>query len=274
MKAARPNGWVRFFWDGPLEEPVTCSAAPSRLAKTDGDVTRDTLARPSYVKESQWVNSSVAASLAAALLLGCVPARTRIAEPGARSDGTPQVSARGRTSTETSTRPATAAGRAARGEATASTDADYLRARALMVPVQGIAPEQVPNNFSAPRGSRRHNAIDIMAPRGTPVLSADDGRVLSLRRNNAGGKILYVVDDEERLIYYYAHMDGYRSGLREGDRVRKGEVLGYVGTTGNAPDNAPHLHFQVMRYDDPRRYWEGRPLNPHGHFSEAGRQRD
>ena len=178
--------------------------------------------------------------LGAVLLIGCVPARTRIGEsPRAPSAG-----------------------------------AEHLRTRDLMVPVEGVSPDQVPNNFAAPRGSRRHNAIDIMAPRGTPVLAADDGRILSLRNNTLGGKILYVVDAEERLIYYYAHLDGYRRGLREGDRVRKGEVLGYVGTTGNAPENVPHLHFQVMRYDDPSRYWEGRPVNPYGFFVERGRKRD
>ena len=227
------------------------------------------LVRPSYVKESQRVNLAAGGVLAAVLLLGCVPARTRLNEPGSPST---QAESRARRSSETGSgdRGRTASRPSA---VNVTSDGQYLRARALMVPVEGVAPEQVPNNFAAPRGSRLHNAIDILAPRGTPVVAADDGRVLSLRRNNAGGKILYVVDPAERLIYYYAHMDAYRRGLREGDRVRKGEVLGYVGTTGNAPENVPHLHFQVMQYI-PDRYWEGRPVNPHGFFSEAGRKRE
>ena len=231
--------------------------------------------RHSYVKESQWVNLTAAACLAALMLLGCVPARDRIGDPGAAP--APIGASRGSSATgERDDRgaggPTASDGRPAASRA--ATDAEYLRDRALMVPVLGIEPARVPNNFSAPRGSRRHNAIDIMAPRGTPVLSADDGRVVSIRRNNAGGRIIYIVDPEERLIYYYAHLDGYRSGLREAARVRKGEVIGYVGTSGNAPENAPHLHFQVMRYDDPRRYWEGTPVNPYGYFAEEGRKRD
>lgn len=167
------------------------------------------------------------------------------------------------------------AARARREEAPRrSSDAEYLRSRDLMVPVDGIAPARVPNNFSAPRGSRRHNALDILAPRGTPVLAADDGRILSMRRNSAGGITIYLVDAEERMVHYYAHLDGYRKGLGEGDRVTKGDVIGYVGTTGNAPANTPHLHFQVMRLDDLRRYWEGTPVNPYGFFTEPGRKRD
>lgn len=167
------------------------------------------------------------------------------------------------------------AARARRADAARPTsDAEYLRSRELMVPVEGVAPAKVPDTFRAPRGSRRHNALDILAPRGTPVLAADDGRIHSMRRNSAGGITIYLVDAEERMIHYYAHLDGYRKGLGEGDRVRKGEVIGYVGTTGNAPSSTPHLHFQVMRLDDVRRYWEGTPVNPHGLFTETGRKRD
>ena len=143
-----------------------------------------------------------------------------------------------------------------------------------MVPVQGITPDQVSDNFSAARGSRRHNAIDILAPRGTPVLAADDGRIHSLRRNTAGGITIYLIDADARMVHYYAHLDGYRKGLVEGAEVRKGEVIGYVGTTGNAPENTPHLHFQIMRLDDVRRYWEGTPVNPHAFFTETGRRRN
>ncbi|HUF28503.1 MAG TPA: M23 family metallopeptidase [Gemmatimonadaceae bacterium] len=157
---------------------------------------------------------------------------------------------------------------------TTTGDADYLRQRRLMVPVHGIAPSQVRDDFNARRGSRRHNALDIMAPRGTPVLATDDGRVLAMRRNSAGGITIYVADAQERMVYYYAHLDGYRRRLSEGDRVKKGDVLGYVGTTGNAPSNAPHLHFQALRLDDARRYWDGPPVNPHPYLVIEGRKRD
>ena len=160
----------------------------------------------------------------------------------------------------------------ARGEgALAEADLAYLRTRALMVPVQGVRAEKVPDTFSATRGSaRRHNALDILAPRGTPVLAADDGRVLKLRHNSAGGTTIYALDPEARFVYYYAHLDRYRDGLVEGAPLAKGEVIGYVGTTGNAPPNVPHLHFQVMRLTTERRYWDGVPVNPKPFFALDG----
>src|SRR3982751_6126683 len=128
--------------------------------------------------------------------------------------------------------------------AVAEADLAYLRTRALMVPVQGVRAEKVPDTFGDARGSaRRHNALDILAPRGTPVLAADDGRVYKLRRNSAGGITIYALDPESRFVYYYAHLDHYRDGLVEGAPLAKGELIGYVGTTGNAPPNVPHLHF-------------------------------
>lgn len=154
----------------------------------------------------------------------------------------------------------------ARAEATLGSvtraERDYLFSRRLMVPVHGVSPAQLRDDFMAPRsGGRHHHAIDILAPRLTPVIAADHGRVLALRSNTLGGLILYIVDDAERFVYYYAHMDSYREGLRVGDRLRPGEVVGYVGSTGNASDAVPHLHLQIMRYQ-PRRYWEGVPVNP------------
>ncbi|MHB1225315.1 MAG: M23 family metallopeptidase [Gemmatimonadaceae bacterium] len=151
-------------------------------------------------------------------------------------------------------------------------DADYLRARELMVPVAGVAPGRLSDSFTAARdgGERTHNALDIMAPRGTPALAADDGRVFRVGRNRLGGLTVYLLDAAERFIYYYAHLDGYRDGLRDGMPVARGDVLGYVGTTGNAPANTPHLHFQAMRYR-PDRYWEGQPVNPKPYLVVTGR---
>ena len=147
----------------------------------------------------------------------------------------------------------------------AMSDVDYLRTRELMVPVAGVSVDRIPDTYKAPRGrdgTRRHEAIDIMAPRGTPVLSADDGQVLKLRTNAAGGTTVYATDPDERIIYYYAHLDRYHERMREGMKLAKGDTIGFVGTTGNAPKNVPHLHFQVMRMPADRRWWGGEPIDP------------
>jgi murein DD-endopeptidase MepM/ murein hydrolase activator NlpD len=152
-------------------------------------------------------------------------------------------------------------------------DPDYLRALRLMVPVAGTKPERLSNTFYAPRGTagaRDHLAIDIMAPKGTPVLAAVDGEILRVTTNALGGKTIYATDPGRRFVYYYAHLDRYEGRTKPGARVKQGMVLGYVGTTGNAPKNAPHLHFQVMRMIGGRQWWEGPPVNPFGMFARAG----
>lgn len=162
---------------------------------------------------------------------------------------------------------------AGRGLAPA-TEHEYLRARWLMVPVAGISADDVPDTFRARRsGNRQHNATDIMAPRGTPVVAADAGRVIKLARNTAGGITIYAADPHDRFIYYYAHLDRYHDGLVEGMKLAKGQVIGYVGTTGNAPENIPHLHFQLMRASDVRRWWEGEPLDVRPYLMEPGQRR-
>jgi murein DD-endopeptidase MepM/ murein hydrolase activator NlpD len=139
-----------------------------------------------------------------------------------------------------------------------------LVSRELVIPVAGVPPSRVADNFLAGRdgGERLHNALDIMAPRGTRVVAADGGTVWKVRSNDLGGQTVYVIDDEERFVYYYAHLDRYADGLKEGQRISRGGLLGYVGTTGNAPKNAPHLHFQVLRYRGNGRWWDGEPVNP------------
>lgn len=145
----------------------------------------------------------------------------------------------------------------------AGDDMAALTARRLIVPVQGVAASAIVSSFNDARGTtRRHEALDILAPRGTPVLAADDGRVLKLYTSKAGGLTMYQADPTGRFIYYYAHMDGYRAGLQEGARVTRGDVVGYVGTTGNASGNTPHLHFAVSRADGTGRWWTGTPVDP------------
>ena len=141
-------------------------------------------------------------------------------------------------------------------------DLRWLRARNLIVPVSGVDPAKIPSSFADKRGTRQHNAIDILAPRGTPVLSADDGVVAKIDTSAGGGLSLYLAGPGDRFIFYYAHLDAYRRGIAEGMRVAKGDTIGYVGTTGNAPPNTPHLHFAIARADRDKRWWKGTPLDP------------
>jgi peptidoglycan LD-endopeptidase LytH len=142
-------------------------------------------------------------------------------------------------------------------------DLDRLHARRLAVPVAGKSPSSVPNSFLSGRsGGRRHNAADILAARSTPVLSADDAVIERLSTNSLGGITIYATDPETRFVYYYAHLERYADNLRVGQRVRRGDLLGYVGTTGNAPLNTPHLHFQITRLIDRDRLWDGIPIDP------------
>ena len=153
--------------------------------------------------------------------------------------------------------------------ATPVTPEAALAAKALIIPVEGVDPSRVRDSYTAARGGRTHDAVDIMAARGTPVIAADAGTILRLRQNDAGGITIYQLDPDERFIYYYAHLDRYQDGLVEGMKIKQGEVLGFVGTTGNAPKNTPHLHFQVMLYRGRGQYWGGEPINPHPYLSRA-----
>jgi murein DD-endopeptidase MepM/ murein hydrolase activator NlpD len=145
----------------------------------------------------------------------------------------------------------------------AEADVAYVRSRRLMLPVAGIRTDQLSDSFDAARdGSRRHHAIDILAPRGTPVLAADDGRVLRVSWNSAGGNTVYATDGDSRIVYYYAHLDHYHEPLEVGMHLAKGDTIGFVGTTGNAPKDIPHLHFQIMRMPHDGKYWDGDPIDP------------
>lgn len=160
-------------------------------------------------------------------------------------------------------------------EREASVDVEYLRERRIIVPVAGVSGDRLEDTFDSPRdGGRLHRALDILAPRGTPVLSADDGRVLRLSTSTLGGITIYAVDPAGRIVYYYAHLDHYRDGLAAGMTLAKGDTIGFVGTTGNAPKDTPHLHFQIMRMPSDGRYWYGDPIDPYpligGRTSVAG----
>ena len=144
---------------------------------------------------------------------------------------------------------------------------------ALMVPVQGIAPARVPDTFNAMRGGRTHRAIDFMVPRGTPVVSVAAGQVYRIRHTGPGGLAVYATDSTRRWMFYYAHLDRFRDGLTEGMTLAPGDVIGFVGTTGNAPPDTPHLHFQLMHARFDTRWWDGEALDPRAYFVRTGEPR-
>jgi murein DD-endopeptidase MepM/ murein hydrolase activator NlpD len=134
----------------------------------------------------------------------------------------------------------------------------------LIIPVAGVRPEQLLDTFDDARSEgRAHDAIDIMAPAGTPVLAAADGRIVKLFQSERGGITIYQLGPNQEVIFYYAHLAGYAPGLAEGNNVRQGDVIAYVGDTGNAGAGNYHLHFSIAVVSDPKRYWEGTNINPY-----------
>jgi murein DD-endopeptidase MepM/ murein hydrolase activator NlpD len=149
------------------------------------------------------------------------------------------------------------------GPAAPAADAKLLVERHLLIPVEGIKRAQLVDNFDEKRGGvRKHEALDIMAARGTPVVAVGDGRVAKLFRSVFGGITVYQFDADDRFVYYYAHLDKYAEGLKEGAMLRKGDPVGYVGSTGNAPANAPHLHFAIFKLGPEKQWWKGTAVNP------------
>ena len=142
------------------------------------------------------------------------------------------------------------------------TDLERLRSRSLVLPVEGLKAADLRDSFAEGRGTHVHEALDILAPRGTRVLAVDDGRVVKLFNSAQGGLTVYQFDPTETFCYYYAHLDGYAQGLAEGAPLSRGSLVGFVGTTGNAPRDTPHLHFTVFRLGPEKRWWEGTPVNP------------
>jgi peptidoglycan LD-endopeptidase LytH len=156
--------------------------------------------------------------------------------------------------------------RASTPPATVLVDADVveLRRRRLPIPVQGIPASSLVSTFHQTRGgNREHEALDILAPRGTPAVAVEESRVEKLFTSNRGGLTVYLFDMSGTYCYYYAHLDRYADDLKEGDVVPRGHIVGYVGTTGNAPPETPHLHFAVFKLGPEKRWWEGTPIDPY-----------
>lgn len=151
-----------------------------------------------------------------------------------------------------------------------ASDLSRLRARMLTLPVSGVKATQLGDTYAQARAAGApHEALDIMAARGTPVLAVEDGRVAKLFLSKPGGITLYQFDPGGEYAYYYAHLDAYAEGIAEGASLRKGQVIGYVGSSGNASPGAPHLHFAVFKLEAQKQWWRGAPINPFLLWREA-----
>ncbi len=133
---------------------------------------------------------------------------------------------------------------------------------ALGMPLAGVDPHTLQSSFAQRRSGHAHEALDIMAPRGTEVLAVAQGNVVKLFTSKPGGLTVYQFDDSRPWCYYYAHLDHYANGLKEGMHLRKGDVLGYVGSTGDASPDAPHLHFAVFELGPEKHWWQGTAVDP------------
>jgi peptidoglycan LD-endopeptidase LytH len=142
---------------------------------------------------------------------------------------------------------------------------ELLRSRHLEFPVDDVDPDDLRDTFNDTRAlGRTHEAMDIMAPRGTRIRAVEDGTIAKLFDSRGGGGLtIYQFDPSQIFAYYYAHLDAYATGLREGQRVQRGQTIGYVGSTGNASSDAPHLHFAIFQLTPERKWWQGEPLNPY-----------
>ena len=142
-------------------------------------------------------------------------------------------------------------------------DLEALQRKGLLFPVTGVETRSLTDTFAETRGGNRaHEALDVMAPRGSNVVAVDDGHIAKLFASDRGGLTIYQFDPTQTFCYYYAHLDRYAPGLREEQPVRKGDKIGEVGSTGNASAVAPHLHFTIFRLGPEHRWWEGTPINP------------
>lgn len=145
------------------------------------------------------------------------------------------------------------------------TPAPLVAPSGLVIPVQGVTARQIVDTWGQSRagGARAHTGTDIMAAGGTPVVAAAAGTVEKLFDSGAGGHTLYVRSRDGRWSYYYAHLAAYAADIREGQAVRAGQHLGFVGDTGNAGAGNYHLHFGMTRMAPGERWYAGTPINPY-----------
>ena len=141
----------------------------------------------------------------------------------------------------------------------------------ISLPLKGLTASDIQDTFDQVRGEggRKHEATDLMAPRGTPVLAVNDGVIVKLFLSKPGGNTIYQFDPSEEYCYYYAHLDHYADGIAEGLIVHRGDVIGFVGSTGNANPSAPHLHFEIHQLDGEKHWWKGTAINPYLYLVNA-----
>jgi peptidoglycan LD-endopeptidase LytH len=151
---------------------------------------------------------------------------------------------------------------------------DYriLSTHHLTIPVKGVNAKDIQDTFRDARsGGRTHEATDILAPRGAPVVALDDGVIRKLFTSVRGGLTIYEFDPSETYCYYYAHLDRYAAGIKENMPVHHGDVIGYVGTTGDAPPDTPHLHLEITRLGPDKKWWQGTEINPYPLLKQIGK---
>lgn len=151
-------------------------------------------------------------------------------------------------------------------------DLEDLRNRNLLFPLQGFTSQGVQDSFEEARGDHLHGAMDIVAPRNTPVVAVESGKIARLWYSKYGGITIYQFDPTTTYAYYYAHLESYAENLKEQDSVKKGQVIGYVGTSGNAPKETPHLHFTIFKLTKEKHWWEGVPINPYNVYASSTAQ--
>jgi murein DD-endopeptidase MepM/ murein hydrolase activator NlpD len=228
---------IRWNWDKRIRAGCALMACFCAGALIDG------LLRMKYVRAEPGVRNVATIG---------PPPEARISAAPARRDGSRATSDRG----------------AAQPLAAATTGA--VPSGRLRLPIDGVNIETLKGDFVERRGARPHEAVDILSPRNTPVLAVDNGTIAKLFDSKAGGHTIYQFDPTGRLAYYYAHLEKYADGLHEEQSVKQGDVIGYVGTSGNAPPNTPHLHFAVFELDDTGRWWTGKAIDPYLVFKNRG----
>ncbi len=138
-----------------------------------------------------------------------------------------------------------------------------LSARHLLLPIDGISADNLKGSFYEKRGDSAHEATDIIAPRNTPIRALEDGTIAKLFLSRFGGNTIYQIDPSSKYVYYYAHLEKYEQNLKEGDKVKRGQIIGFVGTSGNAPPNTPHLHLSISVLTPDKKWWQARALDPY-----------
>jgi peptidoglycan LD-endopeptidase LytH len=209
------------------------------------------LTHPTNSSDRPWAEPSIAAD--------------REDVPSARADGGSEVLASG--ASPVASPPPVVRPPLPTSTSRASLDADpvpELRNRRLELPVRDSVRRELRDSFYEKRGSdRQHEAIDIMTPRNTPIVAVEDGTIARLFESKAGGHTVYQFDPANTYVYYYAHLERYADGLKDGDVVRRGQLLGYAGTSGNASKDAPHLHFAIFRLTEKKQWWQGTAIDPY-----------